>query len=634
MIRLSDAAVLAYTKLRVHKIRTGIAVVIAGLLFGLIAGVIIVAQGIFSSVDRFSEEGLNNRTIVNVTRSGGTVGFNEFEKTTDKAFVTEVEAEHKAIVDAKQAAARKFQVEYAPEVEDPSPIGVDPITKQKIIKDTSLDSQAVQNAAERHRKNQYSAFDINEYLKEFSSAKVIQKFDTVTPKDGQIELMRDGKESRDTVGSGSRFALQSNTSLTLSVIDGSIAKPFVANTDFDATKGELPVIIPYGQAEQALKYKKLPAEATMDERLERLKEVRSRIGEVTASMCYRNTASSSLLAQAIAQDKEIRENAQNAAYVKPKRIYAVPEQESCGAVTVASDTRTDAEKRQDENRVLFEKEIGTYLGEPDQKKVMLRGVGISSDVSDGSGQWSVSELVKSLFGSWLAYESWVIPQDMLEAMPAAARPDAIFENNDTSADEAASQGFYFYQAYLVEFGDKDEAREILKRFDGEVFSMPFGSSALFVDEVKQGFVAGLQWAALIVGVVAIIILGSIIGRTVSEGRRESAVFRAIGASRGDIGMIYGFYVLLLAGRVILFTALLGIAAALTVEMLFWQDATTGARLAYAASDTNIEFHLFDLWSPYLLWIVGVIIAASIIASIIPILLGARRNPIKDMRNDT
>jgi ABC-type antimicrobial peptide transport system permease subunit len=67
--------------------------------------------------------------------------------------------------------------------------------------------------------------------------------------------------------------------------------------------------------------------------------------------------------------------------------------------------------------------------------------------------------------------------------------------------------------------------------------------------------------------------------------------------------------------------------------MFWQDATLGARLSYAASDVTKEFHLFSLTSPYLLWIIGTIFAASIIASIIPILLGARRNPIKDMRNE-
>ena len=47
MIRLTDAVVLAHTKLRVHRIRTGIAIAIAGILFGLIGAVVIVTQGIF-----------------------------------------------------------------------------------------------------------------------------------------------------------------------------------------------------------------------------------------------------------------------------------------------------------------------------------------------------------------------------------------------------------------------------------------------------------------------------------------------------------------------------------------------------------------------------------------------------------
>ena len=36
MIRLIDAMTLAYTKLRTHKIRTGLTVGVAGILFGLI----------------------------------------------------------------------------------------------------------------------------------------------------------------------------------------------------------------------------------------------------------------------------------------------------------------------------------------------------------------------------------------------------------------------------------------------------------------------------------------------------------------------------------------------------------------------------------------------------------------------
>lgn len=56
MIRFADAVVLAYTKLRTHRVRTGITVAIAGLLFGLIATVVIIAQGVFDSVHSFSND--------------------------------------------------------------------------------------------------------------------------------------------------------------------------------------------------------------------------------------------------------------------------------------------------------------------------------------------------------------------------------------------------------------------------------------------------------------------------------------------------------------------------------------------------------------------------------------------------
>ena len=121
---------------------------------------------------------------------------------------------------------------------------------------------------------------------------------------------------------------------------------------------------------------------------------------------------------------------------------------------------------------------------------------------------------------------------------------------------------------------------------------------------------------------------------VSDGRRESAVFRAIGARRADIGRIYGMYTLLLAVRVVIFAAVLGLVLSFAVDVWLSSDATVGARLAYAAVDTSKEFHFISLASWYVPVILGAIVVVSLLASIIPILLGARRNPITDMRNDT
>lgn len=636
MIRLIDTIVLAHTKLRVHKIRTGTAVGISGLLFGLIALVIIIAQGVFSSVDRFSEEGLNNRTILNVTKSGGMYGFNEYDSANDVAFVAEVEAAHKALVDKKKAAALKYGVSYQPEIEDPSPIGIDPETKQKVVKETALSDGVVQEIAAKKRAAAQVPFNIDEYIAKYSSATTIQKFMQVQPANGQLAYMKEGKEGYST--DPKQIQQYDTNTPTLSILESSLSEPFISNTAFDPSKGEIPVIVPYGAAEKLLKLPALPANAPMQQKYDRLKEVRSRVSEVTAQYCYRNNASQALLSQAVAQQKEIKAGESQNGYVKPSLIYTVPDEKSCGAITIASDTRSATEKRQASQYELFEKEIGTYVGEPTQQLVTVRGVGISSEL-ESSGQWSLAELTKSLFASWLGYGTWVIPENLYKELPEDKRPLEIFGENNP-ADQTQNI-FYGYESYLVEFTDKDQARSLLSASmanlssDGDsVYATPFGSGILFVDEMRSLFEKALLWTFAIIGSIAVIILASIIGRTVSEGRRESAIFRAIGASRADIGSIYGMFVVLLSLRVVLFTAVLSIALALAVEILFWKDATLGARLAYAASDTTKEFHLFSLASPYLLWMVGVIVVVSIIAAVVPILLGARRNPIKDMRNDS
>jgi len=639
MIRFGDAAILAYTKLRTHRIRTGIAIAVAGLLFGLIAAVIMVAQGVFDSVDRFSGEGLNNRTVLSISHMAQGGGFSEYEHRDDATFIAEVEAAQKALVLKKQTAAKKFSIIYDPAVQDPSPVVIDSTSKQKVISESGLNTEAVQQAAGARRAATYEAFDINAYIKPYSTAKVLGLNAVLQPADGQLAYMKDNKEVlKQTTASRQQFYNQDNESPMLSVLEASLTKPFIIDKNFDATKGEIPAIFPYSRAEKLLGYKPLSASVPTSEKLARLGDVRSNISKVTVAYCYRNQASASLVAQAVSQEADIARNAGNKEYTKPSLLYTVPKESDCGAAVVSADTRTAEEKKQTANQVLYEKEIGTYIGEPSQQKIVVRGVGVANDMPTTSGA-SVSGVVQSLLGSWLGYNTLFIPADMLAKVPAQSRPDVVFA---PSAKPASSFAYYPPETYLVEFGDKTQARTLMEKtgatigatVTGDTYVSPFGSGVLLMDELRRMFEQILVWVFLIVGTVAIIILGSMIGRTVAEGRRESAVFRAIGAKRSDIGAIYGMYALLLSLRAVVFAAVLALVLALTVELLFWHDATLGARFAYAASDTTREFHLFSLNSPYLLAIGGVIITAGLVASIIPILLGARRSPIKDMRDDT
>ena len=63
MIRIADSFKLARTKLKTHRVRTTLTVLIASLLFGVMFFVLIVSSGIFGSLANFSKTGLTSRYI-------------------------------------------------------------------------------------------------------------------------------------------------------------------------------------------------------------------------------------------------------------------------------------------------------------------------------------------------------------------------------------------------------------------------------------------------------------------------------------------------------------------------------------------------------------------------------------------
>ncbi|GEM_PF-786639 len=655
MIRPTDAFILAQTKLRTHKVRTGLTVGIAGILFGLIFAVVFVVQGVFDSVARFDKEGLSGRSIVLVSQ----MNFENYpvhEYLDDVAFIAEVEALHEASVVKKKAAAMKHQVEYDATQEGPSPVSFDPERKKKVISEDNIGNTYVVAAAKARaaKQSEVTPFDIHEFVRPYTSAKVLSDYYEAMPVDGALTYMKGGKEKLRESDTDDHTDVVRNNPMsgpTLGdvppmVMNGHVTQSFVTSQTFDASSGEIPVIIPYSQAADLLGLVKLDKKATAQERLDRLDEVRRRVGDITIDYCYRNTASQQLLQEALAQEAE-RERLKeypNIDYVEPDLQYKVPSNTSCGPVEVVKDVRSVEERQQQARQIAYEKEIGTYIGGPMEQKITMRGVGITGEMAS-EYSFGAADAVISLLGSNLGWGALAIPADMLRDVPAEYRPEAVFVDKRAGGAPKRAGAITLQEAsYLVEFGDKDEARELLSKtgaLGGEVevafnqiFAMQFGSNALLIDEFKKIFSQILLWTLLTVGGIAATIMGSMIGRTVSEGRRESAVFRAIGAKRSDIASIYGYYALLLSMRVGVFALVLGGVIGFIVELVVHQSATVGARLAYAASDASLEFHLFSALSWYVPLIIGVILVVGMVASSIPILRSVRRNPITDMRDDS
>ena len=91
--------------------------------------------------------------------------------------------------------------------------------------------------------------------------------------------------------------------------------------------------------------------------------------------------------------------------------------------------------------------------------------------------------------------------------------------------------------------------------------------------------------------MAAIIIWFTVSRIMAENRKETAVYRAMGAKRRDIVHIYAVYIVLIASRVVLVSAAVGIAIALAVDYFYGSMLTDMAAAAFGIIDRAPAIHL-------------------------------------------
>lgn len=633
-----DIFILASTKLRSHKIRTGLTVGIAGILFGLIVTAVVIMQGTLSSIDKFSAAGLNNRVVVAVTPSdfGRPAVYDYID---NPKFVRAVEDAYNTEVDRVKSISAKYNIPYDSNTV-PSPISIDPDTKQKRIDDNHTNDLIVERVANEWHAANTKPFDIKSFMSKYSGYKLRGQFNSLTPPDGTFTYMKNGREdiqqSIKPIDDYNPNKVSDPSSLT--ILDSSISKPFVTSHKFDPSKGEIPAIIPFSQAQKLLGLDKLSSKATSKQQRDRLVYVINHVSDISVSFCYRNAASNALFSDALPQQEDITKNSKNKDYMPPDVIYDELSG-NCDATTVKSDARTATQKQFDDNMEAYRAELGTSLGDPAQYKFTVRGVGVSGDMAGMQSMSSIQSFITSVLNANLGYGTWAVPADLYAELPDSSKPDSVFRQSNNITNQSAGIDMPQFDTYLVEFTDKQQARKLLNdtsynyNSSTEAYTSSFGSNTLFVDSFRDGSQRVLKWLLLIIGGIAVIILWGIISRIIADSRRESAVFRAIGATRIDISSIYGFYVLLLSMRIVVFALVLGFVIAVAADYFVSDAATVAAQLAYARIDGSLYFHIIGVPVYQLLMIIGAIVGASILASIVPILIGARRNPINDMRDE-
>ena len=653
-MRLADGIRLASAKLRAHRVRTGIVTFIVSLLFAGIVLALAIAAGVASSLHAFGEEGLGSRYIVKATPI---VDMQVAYGSSNKDVIDKLTDEASRLKTAKKAEAKRLGIDYDANSDTNLPIIEYDTGGGNKMKAPNASSQFASDIITNYL-NSTPHVSYEDFTKaaDASHAKATYK-STVSGmmngyKNGQssVTAVVDGEEvQQSTQQNGPPAGVSVLAQGNWQFFDSELMEPFVLPGQSLAVgkDGSIPVIAPVSAAETFLKMNTVASTASPEEQLTHLSTLRSQIAGKTAQLCYRNAASAELFSTAKSQADEMQRNKNKAGYVAPSLQYALPA-DVCGAVTIKKDTRSAEEKKQAANQISFKKQFENYE-EPTQGIITVRFVGLVPDQTYSMG-FSVKDILKSMLQSGLG-DGWFSP---ISAVPSNSLAAKVAKSYDASSVAG--------RAYYAEFATYADAKAFTKATTcsaklsmKEMMSyssnvpdprvtkcyaahqyfdvMPFGNNASAIADLKASVWKVMRVVTPVVLLIAALVLMGIVGKIIADSRRETAVFRALGATRSSIVQVYLTYGLFIAAIITVISGVIGNAVAVVLSNHFAPSLSVSAVLAYNSQDLHKQFVLFGVDLTYMLIIFGLILVATLLSTVIPLLTNIRRNPIRDMRDE-
>lgn len=639
MIRTTDALMMAYTKLKTRKVRTAFTVAIAGIMFGLAMTLVLLTDGVFLSLDRMTAKSMTGRFVVGGQQTLDN-GINDVPR--DPRLINEALRQHKDLVARKKAEAKRLGIEYDA-AQDPAP--VETYNGQQMLSYSSPIAQKIMDEAAREKNPERNLTD----FKRFADAYHPTAYYTVTslqPKNGQVVEMKKGVEEFTTSpdeksGAGGYMSGQADLQQATLVPQRLLTNYLLADAKWQPESGHVPVVISQKRAVELTGYKPLTSDAPAADRLAYINELRKRANGAVFSACYRNSVSSQRIVEAVETAKATAAHKNDNTYQKPAVVYGTPDPGSCDVAPVLSDTRSVSEKQYASKQKQFDQTFGVVV-DPVQQKITYEVVGIApngwADMDQGFSM-GVKDIVSSMLMSQTF--RFAIPTEMYERLPNKAQ----YQEALSAATNNGNLSMMGVGQYFAEFDNASAARDFAKNETCQYgmsptctpttkyfMLAPFGSNSIGLDEVKRGVMVGLLWFVGAITIIAAIIAGLTIGRTIADGRRETAVFRAIGFRRIDINQIYITYTLWLCLRIAVFAFLIGFVLTALTNHFLWLDTTVQSQLALGVTDSSTHFTYIG-FTPKILIIVAAILVAGLVGMLTPLIRNMRRNPIHDMRDE-
>ncbi len=654
MIRPRYAFMLAKTKLRSKRGVLITTILISSLLFAVLIAAITIFTGAEKSTLRFVKAANNNQYLVKVAPviPGGSVpGYDAVNLTADS--IKAIRAYEANYYAANKAMYAKLGITYT----EPDP--ADSLLTANAYADPSTPTDL------RYRLNFSSSlmpsFDQAQTVAYVKTAKnTLDSLKNVAANYGgggyyttgtaplasipsQILIM-DGKETLSDrsfkTGDASSYGYSTNGihNSMYEIQDQKLVARYLTDTTTDRLKG-IPVIVTAQEAVALFgKAKGISAEPASDTAKQTwLKDVQQKLTDYTYQTCYRNQAEQTILTKIQQDYADIEAHKNDVGYTKPALIYDYPST-ACGDLTVKSDTRTKAEKDAVAAQIAIQKKLGTYQP-PAHQVVTYQIVGFIEAEPYSDANKDVTSYLNNLLSYHTDLMGGIIPSQMYQAVASKVALNALEPTLENPDYEAAQQSL---APHVVAFSTVEQARSFMNNETcpssdlncKKLFtSSPYGSNYLILDEVGALFGKFMSYALPVVMLLAGFIVWFMMSRVMADNRKETAVYRAMGARRIDIAAIYLTHTLIVAVCIATVSLLSGILIAYIIDHTYGAQLGATASIAFGVGANDHTFTLFDLTSPTIVYVCLAIVILCFIAVIQPLVRNVLRPPIRDMRTE-
>jgi len=657
MIRPRYALQLARTKLRSKRGVLAASVVVSSILFAALIAAVIVFTGVQKSAVRFVEQANNNQYLVSVNPKIPleVVSFykdGEFNLSLET--VRAIKAFEKQYYEAERSKHVAAGVTYDKSTEvaalKPSSFADPKLPEEQRVmlewQSPVVDAMLVQKFEDYAKIAKNKTEDVLKIGAKYNAKNYYSQSPSKLSGLPALRLVQDGKEN---FASEWKHETEMKTADANTIhngsygfVDDALLVRNLLKTDAAGLKG-IPVI-PSVQEVAKLFGKKIGVTAEPKDETKKLawlQSVQDKAKGFTYQSCYRNATEVSMLQKIQNDYVEMKAQEGTVGYKKPSLLYKTPDT-ACGDITIASDTRTQTEKNAAAKYDSDLKKLGTYLA-PAHQILTFEIVGLVYSQSFVHSTTNASDYIRGLLSGNGYMSSSMgtasIPTQMYETLPDSMKFDALVQKEAQPFMMPTSGDF---DERILAFATIDDARRFISEVgcrssDGnckELFIVDaYGSNYLLLDEIGKTFVKVMTIALPILLALAFAIIWFTISRIMAENRRETAVYRAMGAKRGDIMAIYSAYTLLVALRIAVLSLVLGMATAFSLNIIYAPGISATAASMFGIIKNAPNFSMFDLSSPLLWAVVGSIFVVSLIASIQPLIRNVLRHPVKDMRSE-